>query len=77
MDKQTRRDKIQVKHTDNQCGARSGCSYESGEQSDLGAVHNVCNKDVKWSSLRPRGCWFEPHLCHCIVVLEQDTFILA
>ena len=26
---------------------------------------------------RPRGCWFEPHLHHCVVVLEQDTFILA
>ena len=24
--------------------------------------------------LRPRGCGFEPH---CVVVLEQDTFILA
>ena len=20
---------------------------------------------------------FEPHRCHCVVVLEQDTFILA
>ena len=29
--------KIQVKHTGNHCGARSGCSLESGEQSDLGA----------------------------------------
>ena len=26
---------------------------------------------------RPRGCGFEPHQRHCIVVLEQDTFILA
>ena len=26
---------------------------------------------------RPRGCRFEPHRCHCVVVLEQDTFILA
>ena len=25
----------------------------------------------------PRGRRFEPHWCHCIVVLEQDTFILA
>ena len=23
------------------------------------------------------GCGFEPHWCHCVVVLEQDTFILA
>ena len=27
--------------------------------------------------LRPRGCRFEPHGSHCVVVLEQDTFILA
>ena len=26
---------------------------------------------------RPRGCGFEPHKRHCVVVLEQDTFILA
>ena len=26
---------------------------------------------------RPRGRGFEPHRHHCIVVLEQDTFILA
>ena len=26
---------------------------------------------------RPRGRGFEPHLRHCMVVFEQDTFILA
>ena len=26
---------------------------------------------------RLRGCGFEPHRLHCVVVLEQDTFILA
>ena len=26
---------------------------------------------------RPKGCGFEPHRHHCVVVLEQDTFILA
>ena len=26
---------------------------------------------------RTKGSWFEPHRCHCVVVLEQDTFILA
>ena len=25
----------------------------------------------------PKGYGFEPHPCHCVVVLEQDTFILA
>ena len=27
--------------------------------------------------LRPKGRGFEPHQPHCVVVLEQDTFILA
>ena len=27
--------------------------------------------------LRPRGHRFAPHQCHCVVVFEQDTFILA
>ena len=26
---------------------------------------------------RPRGHGFEPHRRHCVVVLEQDKFILA
>ena len=26
---------------------------------------------------RPRGCGFEPHRHHCVVILEQYTFILA
>ena len=46
-------------------------------ESSLIWVHNVCNKDLKWTSSRPRGCGFEPHRRHCVVVLEQDTFILA
>ena len=37
---------------------------------------------VQWLSgrvldSRPKGRGFEPHRRHCIVVLEQDTFILA
>ena len=27
--------------------------------------------------LRPKGCRFEPHRHHWVVILEQDTFILA
>ena len=39
-------------------------------------------KGAQWLSgrvldLRPMGRGFEPHRCHCVVVLEQDTFILA
>ena len=26
---------------------------------------------------RPKGRGFKPHRSHCVVVLEQDTFILA
>ena len=26
---------------------------------------------------RPKSRWFEPHQRHCVVVLEQGTFILA
>ena len=26
---------------------------------------------------RPKGSGFEPHRRHCVVVIEQDTFILA
>ena len=37
---------------------------------------------VQWLSgrvldFRPRVRGFEPHWRHCVVVLEQDTFILA
>ena len=45
------------------------------------SLHSV-NMGVQWisgrvfdSRLRGRGC--EPHWHHCVVVLEQDTFILA
>ena len=40
------------------------------------------NKGGQWLSgrvldSRPRGPRFEPYLRHCVVVIEQDTFILA
>ena len=39
-------------------------------------------KGAQWLSgrvldSRPRGRGFDPHRRHCVVVLEQDTFILA
>ena len=39
-------------------------------------------KGAQWLSgrvldSRPKGRGFEPHRRHCVVVLEQDTFILA
>ena len=40
------------------------------------------NKGAQWLSgrvldSRPKGSGLEPHRRHCVVVLEQDTFILA
>ena len=40
------------------------------------------SKGAQWLSgrvldSRPRGRGFEPHRCYCVVVHEQDTFILA
>ena len=40
------------------------------------------NEGAQWLSgrvldSRPKGSGFEPHRRHCVVVLEQDTFILA
>ena len=36
-----------------------------------------CELSGRVLDLRPRGCGFEPHRRHWVVVLEQDTFILA
>ena len=51
-------------------------------QSFLYALHWFTNQGVQWLSgrvlySRLRGRGFEPHQRHCVVVLEQDTFILA
>ena len=45
-------------------------------------LHVEHSKEVQWLSgrvldLRLRGRRFKPHLRHCVVVLEQDTFFLA
>ena len=52
-------------------------------------MHNVKNQEYQmvlkhsqWLSgrvldSRPKGRGFEPHRRHCVVVLEQDTLILA
>ena len=46
------------------------------------AFSQIKEKGAQWLSgrvldLRPRGRGFEPHWHHCVVVLEQDKFILA
>ena len=45
-------------------------------------AHRVFKVGAQWLSgrvldSRPKGGGFEPHRRHCVVVLEQDTFILA
>ena len=45
-------------------------------------VHTPMHMGAQWLSgrvldSRPKGRGFEPHRRHCVVVLEQDTFILA
>ena len=54
-------------------------SYNSGVKLSL---YNTVHLGAQWLSgrvldSRPRGRGFEPHRRHWVVVLEQDTFILA
>ena len=37
----------------------------------------LSNRESSGSVVECLAAGFEPHLFHCIVVLEQDTFILA
>ena len=44
--------------------------------------HTIKEQGAQWLSgrvldSRPKGRGFQPHRRHCVVVLEQDTFILA
>ena len=53
-----------------------------GLTSWLSFVVSYCELGAQWLSgrvldSRPKGRGFEPHRRHCVVVLEQDTFILA
>ena len=48
----------------------------------LGVILNMLFVGAQWLSgrvldSRPKGSGFEPHWRPCVVVLEQDTFILA
>ena len=57
----------------------------STERVRLGTIGHQVNSDMRERSgsvveylTQDRGAaWFEPHKHHCVVVLEQDTFILA
>ena len=57
------------------------CSYEAS-QLDYEKKVDIKIWGAQWLSgrvldSRPKGRGFEPHRRHCVVVLEQDTFILA
>ena len=57
-------------------GASLQYSYLNDEDQTIG------KQGAQWLSgrvldSRPKGRGFEPHRRHCVVVLEQDTFILA
>ena len=54
--------------------------YAPPLQRDFG--RHIVIQGVQWLSgrvldSRPKGPEFEPHRRHCVVVIEQDTFILA
>ena len=53
---------------------------QTAQVSNIGSLSILFG--VQWFSgrvldSRPRGPGFEPHRHHCVLVLEQDTFILA
>ena len=59
-------------------------SLSGDKQADVIDAYNTTfrYKGAQWLSgrvldSRPKGSGFEPHWRHCVVVLEQDTFILA
>ena len=61
----------------------TGCVYNNIKQKQLlKTFMTLSDGGGQWLSgrvldSRPRGCGFEPHWRHYVVVLEQDTFILA
>ena len=62
--------------------ARSIKFEEGNNSKDTIGMYTGLHALVKWLSgrvldSRPKGSGFEPHRRHCVVVLEQDAFILA
>ena len=60
---------------------KQGCS----QKKNFGAKSCICYNHIMGAQLlsgrvldyRLRGRGFDPHRRHCVVVLDQDTFILA
>ena len=72
--------KLLTEHNLEFLSLKGGCTGSS----ELSKCHIVGNHGVgaQWLSgrvldSRPKGRGFEPHRRHCVVVLEQDAFILA
>ena len=55
-------------------GSNISCVEKSRSKSRQGGAQWLSGRVL---DSRPNGRWFEPHRRHCVVVLEQDTFILA
>ena len=51
-------------------------TYEENNNRDQ-PCGDAANHMQSSTDSRPKGRGFEPHRRHCVVVLEQDTFILA
>ena len=76
-------------HGDNPRALASGLSYVQVDKHGITILYHLhqcrpctSQEGAQWLSgrvldLRPKGPGFEPHRRHCVVVLEQDTFILA
>ena len=58
-------------------GGGVGALWLSGRILDTRLTEGVQWLSGRVLDSRPRGRGFEPHRHHCVVVLEQDTFILA
>ena len=65
------------------CECYSSMSSDAISLNVLDWIYHVDKKmEAQWLSgrvldSRQRGRRFEPHRCHCVVVIEQDTFILV
>ena len=55
-------------------GSIDHCSPDGGSTMFQGGAQWLSGRVL---DSRPKGSGFEPHWRHCVVVLEQDTFILA
>ena len=71
-----------VNHTNLPQNCHLGLENTRFRTQSQGGCYILHPKGAQWLNgrmldSRPRGHGFEPHRRHCVVVLEQDTFILA